>query len=84
MISGGWDSVIHIWDLRLGKSIKSFYGPHVAGDSIDVKNNTILVGCYSSKSQIQLWDFRNLQQLEAITWPCSKEEVAYVYTACFR
>ena len=39
LLSGGWDSVIHQWDLRAGKSVKSFYGPHVAGDSIDFMNN---------------------------------------------
>ena len=63
VISGGWDSVVHIWDLRQAKSAQSFYGPHIAGDSIDVKGNTILTGCYATKSQLQLWDIRNLQQL---------------------
>lgn len=61
--------MIHIWDIRQGKSVNSFYGPHIAGDSIDLKDNTILIGCYASKSQIQLFDIRNQQQLEAITWP---------------
>lgn len=39
VLSGGWDSVIHLWDVRQGKSVKSFFGPHVAGDSIDFQNN---------------------------------------------
>ena len=64
--------------------MKSFYGPHIAGDSLDLRDNQILVGCYASKNQIQLWDIRNQQQLEAIDWSCGKEEVAYVYTCCFR
>lgn len=63
IISGGWDSVIHIWDIREGKSIHSFYGPHIAGDALDFKGFKILAGCYSAKEQIQLWDMRNLQQL---------------------
>jgi WD40 repeat protein len=75
--------VIHVWDLRQLKSIKSFYGPHLAGDSLDFQQNTLLTGCYATKNQLQLWDIRNFHQLEAINWPCEKEEVAYVYTACF-
>ena len=63
MISGGWDSVIHVWDIRQCKSVKSFYGPHLAGDSLDYKNNTILTGSYAVKDQIQTWDLRNFQQL---------------------
>lgn len=63
LISGGWDSVIHMWDLRQGKSINSFYGPHVSGDSIDLKNNQVLIGCYAAKNQLQIWDLRNQQQL---------------------
>jgi WD40 repeat protein len=57
LISGGWDSVIHLWDVRLGKSVKSVFGPHVAGDSIDFQNNNILIGCYAAKNQIQIWDY---------------------------
>ncbi len=62
LVSGGWDSVIHQWDVRVGKSVRSFYGPHVAGDSIDFKNNELLIGCYSAKNQIQIWDYAKFQQ----------------------
>ena len=58
IISGGWDSVVHIWDLRMSKSVNYIQGLHVAGDSIDVKENQIVVGCYSTKNQIQVWDWR--------------------------
>ena len=84
MLSGGWDSVIHFWDLRQAKSVKQFYGPHVAGDSIDLREHKILVGCYASKDQIQVWDIRNLKKIESITWPCEKDQVAYVYSCCYR
>lgn len=63
IISGGWDSVIHVWDIRHAKSVKSFYGPHLAGDSLDYRNNVILTGCYAAKDQIQTWDIRNFQQI---------------------
>ena len=38
IISGGWDSVLHLWDIRQGKSVRSSFGPHVAGDTIDYSN----------------------------------------------
>lgn len=31
LMSGGWDSVVHIWDVRTGKSIKHFYGANISG-----------------------------------------------------
>jgi hypothetical protein len=43
--------------------VKSFYGPHLAGDSLDYRNNVILTGCYAAKDQIQTWDIRNFQQI---------------------
>lgn len=76
--------MIHIWDIRQAKSVESFYGPHVSGDSIDLRDNKILVGCYAGKNQIQIWDMRNKKQLEAINWSCGKDEVANVFTCCWR
>jgi WD40 repeat protein len=57
LISGGWDSVIHIWDLRTADAIRSIYGPHIAGDTLDYQNGVILSGSHNPKDQIQLWDF---------------------------
>lgn len=31
IMSGGWDTVVHFWDLRQGKSVKHFYGAHISG-----------------------------------------------------
>jgi hypothetical protein len=44
------------------------FGPHVAGDSIDYQNGQILIGCYASKDQIQIWDYNKFIQKEAINW----------------
>jgi len=38
IISGGWDANIHVWDTRTEKSIGSFFGPKIGGDTIDYKN----------------------------------------------
>jgi COMPASS component SWD3 len=49
IISGGWDTNVHIWDLREQKSVGSFLGPKIAGDSLDFKKNIILTGSNSQK-----------------------------------
>jgi WD40 repeat protein len=77
--------VIHLWDVRQGKSVRSVFGPHVAGDSIDYKNGEILIGCYAAKNQIQIWDYNKFTMREGITWSNNneKDKVAYVYAASF-
>ena len=35
VISGGWDSVVHIWDVRNYKNQHHFYGPNISGESLD-------------------------------------------------
>jgi len=57
LISGGWDSVIYIWDLRQGKTIRTCYGANIAGESLDFQDGKILAGCYAAKDQLQVWDF---------------------------
>jgi len=52
LISAGWDSNVHIWDIREKKSVGCFYGPSVSGDSLDYKNGTILSGSYRNKEQV--------------------------------
>lgn len=85
LLSGGWDSVLHLWDVRSGKSEKAVFGPHVAGDAIDFHNDQILVGCYAAKHQVQLWDFKKFEMRTSIDWLSSDEheKSAYVYSAGF-
>lgn len=76
---------MHLWDIRQGKSIKSVFGLHVAGDSIDYRNGQLLIGCYAAKNQIQIWDFNKFTLKEGINWASSedKDKVAYVYSSSF-
>ena len=57
----------------------------MAGDSIDFANGEILIGCYASKNQIQVWDYNKFELKQGINWNSSedKDKVAYVYTAGF-
>jgi COMPASS component SWD3 len=38
LISGSWDTNVTVWDIREKKSVGSFIGGRIAGDSIDYKN----------------------------------------------
>lgn len=55
ILSGGWDNNLLIWDMRNTQVIRTFYGPRVYGDSLDVKGDTILAGSYNIEEQVQLW-----------------------------
>lgn len=68
LISGGWDSVVHIWDLRQGKSIRHFYGANISGESLDYEGGRILAGCYAAQKQLQIWDIKTLKKVEEIDW----------------
>jgi WD40 repeat protein len=36
ILTGGWDNTVQFWDLRVGAAVRSFYGPHICGDSLDI------------------------------------------------
>ena len=52
MLSAGWDNTIQIYDLRIGLTVGSIYGPHVSGDSLDVFEDIILTGSHRNKDII--------------------------------
>lgn len=83
LISGGWDSVIHIWDIRLEKSVKHLYGANISGESLDFQDGKILAGCYSVKDQIQVWDYNLGKKIETIDWTGNVDIAAYVYAAAY-
>eukprot|EP00946_MAST-07B_sp_MAST-7B-sp1_P004115 g4115.t1 len=68
LVSGGWDNTVQIWDLRVERSVRSFYGPHVCGDAVDIYDGTILTGSYRNNDQLQLWDFGTGKLVKTIPW----------------
>ena len=82
MISGGWDSVVHIWDVRNSKNQHHFYGPNISGESLDYENGMIFAGCYAAQKQLQFWDIKTMQKVEEIDWTSGNiDDAEYVYAA---
>ena len=73
VLSGSWDDNVIAWDMRSNKVIRCFHGPHIAGQSVDIRNNVLLTGSWSAGKDhcIETWDFgtgkvRDYVQLKAI------------------
>jgi WD40 repeat protein len=58
LISGGWDNTLLLYDVRTKEVTNFLYGPHLAGDGIDIKDNLMLTVSWDKKDQISLWDLR--------------------------
>ena len=80
VVSGGWDNTVQVWDLRTERSVRSFYGPHICGDAIDISGGTILTGSYRMDEQLQTWDFGTGKLIDNISWGNSSTQL---YAACF-
>lgn len=85
IITGGWDNTVQLWDLRTGSSIRSFYGPHICGDSIDVVENEILTGSWRSDHQLEIWDLGKGLKITDIPWHASQtgQPACMLYAAQF-
>ena len=90
LISGGWDKVVLLWDIRTGKSENFLYGPMICGDSLDYKNGKILTGSWRSDEQLELWDMRKMmKRVEVIKWVEFDENIinnqkSFIYTCQFQ
>ncbi|CAK4750739.1 unnamed protein product [Aphanomyces euteiches] len=86
IVSGGWDNTIQIWDTRVGHSVRGIYGPHIAGDAIDINSkNEILTGSWRPENPLELWDYGSGKRLTSIPWNQSalKGEPCFLYAAQF-
>ena len=73
VVSGGWDNTVQIWDKRTGHSVRSFYGPHLCGDGLDMTvdgagNATILTASWRPENPLELWDFATGNIIEQVEW----------------
>ena len=86
LVSGGWDNTVFFWDLRTNLSSSYIYGPHICGDSMDVRGDVLLTGSYNNKNVLQLWSLSKRQLIARIPWNgnvAEEYDQGYLYTAMF-
>jgi COMPASS component SWD3 len=67
IVSGGWDNTLQIWDVRVGHSVRGIYGPHIAGDAIDMNSKQeILTGSWRPENPLEVPPADS--NLHAIAW----------------
>lgn len=82
--SGGWDSTVHVWDVRVGSgSMRKFPGPSVSADSLDYKKGVLLAGNYQNNNTVQLYDFGSGKLIETLDIKEHHNSNAYCFTAAF-
>lgn len=81
MVTGGWDSNIFLWDLRMSRVARQFHGPHICGDSIDVKGDMLLAGNHALQEQIIFYSMSEGRKMDTMTLP--GDSPCMPYTAQF-
>ena len=82
LLTGGWDNNVLVWDLRINQVVRTFYGPRVYGDSLDIKGDIILAGSYNVEEQLQLWSLSEGKCVHAENLRAG-DKSCLVYTAQF-
>lgn len=82
LLSGGWDNTVQVWDARAGVSVRSIFGPHIAGDALDVAGDAVLTGSYRPDRALQLWDLGSGRLVHDVAWAASGRGCS-VYAARF-
>jgi len=76
VVTGGWDNTVQIWDLRVGLAVRSIFGPHICGDSLDVVGGEIVTGSWRPEHQLEVWDLGTGAKISDIAWHSSSASQA--------
>mmetsp|Transcript_11368 Transcript_11368/g.15654 ORF Transcript_11368/g.15654 Transcript_11368/m.15654 type:complete len:345 (+) Transcript_11368:34-1068(+) len=86
ILSGGWDNTVQLWDIRIGYAVRSIFGPHICGDSLDIVGKEVLTGSWRPDKQLELWDFESGNKVADIPWsasPSASSPSCMLYAAQF-
>lgn len=65
-LSGGWDGMIFLWDVRDPKPVGQIDGQKMSGDTLDCKANRILAASHSATEPIKIFDFLKRELVTSI------------------
>ncbi len=65
-VSGGWDGMIFLWDIRENKPVNHITGPKISGDSLDYKNGKLLACSYENENPIKIFDLKKMEKLKDV------------------
>lgn len=81
LMSGGWDNCVLMWDLRSKNCFRSIFGPHIAGQTIDIQNDIIVTGSWRVRDTIKMYEFSTGKEIKNnITWSPSPMIYAVSYS----
>eukprot|EP00756_Hemistasia_phaeocysticola_P066219 Hpha_TRINITY_DN9082_c0_g1::TRINITY_DN9082_c0_g1_i1::g.141710::m.141710 len=67
IVSAGWEDNVRLWDLRAPKPcVKSFFGPHITGEGLDIHGPNILTASHRTHEQLEVWDLGSGKKASAI------------------
>lgn len=80
-VTGGWENHLKIWDHTTNNGVqRTMHGPHICGDSIDLKEWSILTGSWVGQSALQEWDWTS-GKAKDIPFDFKGHSGAYLYCA---
>ena len=83
LASGGWDNTVLVWDIRSHSVTRTFYGPHMCGNAIDIKEDLLLAGSYDRVQQLNFYSLAAAQKEAGLDLFESEEQPSMVYGAQF-
>jgi COMPASS component SWD3 len=68
IVTGGWDQKVLIWDIRTKRPVRTFAGPLICADGIDIFEEVVLTGSWRESDQVQMWDLGTGKLISTVKW----------------